>query len=293
MKKILLEKQVIKNNGASVAKKTTTGHDLSSAAQLDSHFEVSMPDYKAMLYAAGFQKGWQVLDAACGTGSFIPFMAPLLGVGGKISAMDLAPENVELTRKRTANLICKVEAKVGNLTHLPYPDNTFDAIWCANSTQFLTNEELFQFFAECSRVTIPGGLIAIKDYDVTTMQINYIAPFDFWRLIEKMKQQDYTRMLGMLRTINLGGYMKQAGFFDVSTKTTVSEWTLPLSNTEKRYFSEFFQYLANIADEYLTNPEDLKVWKPLHDPASPNNPLNKPNFYFRESHMLFTALNSK
>jgi len=158
--------------------------------------------------------------------------------------------------------------------------------------QFLTNEQLTQFFTECKRVTKPNGLIAIKGYDVTTIQIHPIDPFVMWRLLEGMKRNNHARTLGMLRTMSLGSYLQAAGLTQISSKTTASEWTLPLSNAEKAYFSEFLQYVATLADDYVNHPEDLQIWKHLHYPASPNNPLNDPNFYFRESHILFTARKS-
>lgn len=273
----------------SVSKITTTGHELSSAEQLDAHFIVSMPDYKAMLHSVGIEKGWHVLDAACGTGSFLPFISELVGADGKISAMDLAPENVYIVNSRFSGLACRVETEVGDLTDLPYPDNVFDAVWCANASEFLTDEALTKCVSEFKRVTKPGGLIAIKEYDVTTIQIHPIDPFMMWRLLEGMKQNNHSRMLGMLRTMGLSKWLTDAGLVNVRSKSTLSEWWAPLTIAEKEYFSGFFQYVATLAEEYVSQPEDLLIWRSLHDPQSPKNPINSPELYFRESHMVFVA----
>ena len=57
-----------------------------------------------MVAEAGFEPGWHVLDAGCGAGSFLPLIAEEIGPNGKLTAIDLAPENVETTRKRIAGL---------------------------------------------------------------------------------------------------------------------------------------------------------------------------------------------
>ena len=48
-----------------------------------------------MIRSVGIQPGWRVVDAGCGSGSFLPLLAKLVGSEGHISAFDLAPENIE------------------------------------------------------------------------------------------------------------------------------------------------------------------------------------------------------
>ena len=75
-------------------KSTSTGHALSAAAWLDAHYLAAQPEYETMVRSVGFQRGWRVLDAGCGGGSYLPLLAELVGPQGHISAVDLAPENV-------------------------------------------------------------------------------------------------------------------------------------------------------------------------------------------------------
>ena len=109
---------------------TTSGHELAGADWLDLHFEASRPQYEYMIRAVGIQPGWSVLDAGCGGGSFLPLIHELVGATGTIAALDLAPENVELVRRRVATqaFSCAVEPRQGSLLHLPYADNSFDAV---------------------------------------------------------------------------------------------------------------------------------------------------------------------
>ncbi|MGN6674743.1 MAG: class I SAM-dependent methyltransferase, partial [Thermomicrobiales bacterium] len=114
---------------------STTGQAFTGGDWLDVHFEVSRPEYEAQLRAVGIQPGWRVLDAACGSGSFLPWLADLVGPTGSLAALELAPDNVAVVERRVAasDLPCPVEARTGTVLALPYPDATFDAVWFANT----------------------------------------------------------------------------------------------------------------------------------------------------------------
>ena len=112
----------------------STGLILTSAAFLDVHFEACRPEYEAMLRSVGLQPGWRVLDAGCGSGSYLPLIAEAVGPAGAIAALDLAPENLAIVERRAADWghATPIEARVGPLLTLPYADDAFDAVWCAN-----------------------------------------------------------------------------------------------------------------------------------------------------------------
>src|SRR3954466_13419170 len=133
---------------------SSTGQAWTGSGWLALHFEVSRPAYEAQLRAVGLQPGWHVLDAACGSGSFLPWLAELVGPDGRLAALDLAPDNVATTEGRLAGwrLRCPVAARVGTVLALPYPGASFDAVWCANAAQYLTNDELALALAEFRRV---------------------------------------------------------------------------------------------------------------------------------------------
>src|SRR6185437_2199159 len=104
---------------------SSTGQGFTEGAWLDVHFEAARPEYEAQLRAVGIQPGWRVLDAACGSGSFLPWLAELVGPDGQLAALDLAPENVALVERRIAEwgLPYPVEARAGTVLDLPYLDD--------------------------------------------------------------------------------------------------------------------------------------------------------------------------
>src|SRR5689334_18733361 len=111
---------------------SSTGQEATEAGFLDTHFEACRPAYEAMVRSVGIRSGWRVLDAACGSGSFLPLLAELVGPGGSLAAFDLAPDNVAHAQRLVAGWAgtCPVEVRQASLIALPYADDTFDAVWC-------------------------------------------------------------------------------------------------------------------------------------------------------------------
>ena len=73
---------------------TSTGHAASDAPWLDAHFESARAEYEEALRFVGIKPGWTVLDAGCGSGGYVPLICELVGSTGRVTALDLAPENI-------------------------------------------------------------------------------------------------------------------------------------------------------------------------------------------------------
>jgi ubiquinone/menaquinone biosynthesis C-methylase UbiE len=268
-------------------KETSTGHGLSEGAYLDSHFETMKPEYEAMIRSVGLKSGWSVLDAGCGGGSFLPLLAELVGARGHICALDLAPENVARVDALVENsqFPCAVDTRVGNLTSLPYEDHRFDAVWCANITQYLTDDELRQVFAEFRRVVRPGGLVAVKEIDLTVNQFSPFDPTMTWRLYDAARHH-VLPMQGGLRTLQLATWFKQNGLINVASNSFLSERRAPLRPVEHSFISTILQVHAQAAEGFDLPAQDRAAWRALANFDAPDHILKHPDFYFRESHMV-------
>ena len=269
---------------------TSTGHDLSESSYLDTHFEVMIPEYTAMIRSVGIRPGWRVLDAGCGSGSFLPLLAKLVGSGGHISALDLAPENIEAVENlvNSGQIDCFVEVKVGEVTSLPYEDDSFDAIWCAAVTQYLTDTELQKMLVEFRRVIRPGGIVATKDFDLTVQQFIPVDPVAVWILYEALRQTN-SQIRGTFRVIDLPIWFKQAGLVNIEYRTTICERQAPFSPVEQAYLADIFRFHARMAETIELPKQVLSTWRNLADPDSPDHIIKNSDFHFREGHLIIVG----
>ncbi len=269
---------------------TSTGQALSGAAWLDLHFEACRPEYEEMLRFVGVPPGAQALDAGCGSGGYLPLLSELVGPSGSVHALDLAPEHIELVESRRASgeLPRLAEARVGSLTDLPYPDDSFDALWCANTTQYLGDPEFETALAEFRRVVRSGGIVAVKDVDVALARLYPANPFLFPHLCEASVRAnpDDGHARGSLRGRELRRWLERSGLREVRQRTVMIERWAPLRSAERRFFADWLSHLAGLAEERGVPEGDLASWQALGDPDSPGHPLDRPDAYACEGQVV-------
>ncbi len=262
---------------------SSTGLDFTEASIVDAHFAACREPYLALLHAVGIRPGWRVLDAGCGSGSFLPALAELVGRHGRVSAVDLAAEHVSLAARHAevSGVDCPVEVRQGSLLRLPYPDATFDAVWCANTVQYLDDDELRLALSEMSRVVRDGGLVAVKDLDATLVTVRPGDPFlftDFFRLAARTYR--YARQL--LRTRELYRWLEGAGLTAVRQRTVLIEQHAPFSVAAQKFYRASCAQLAGQAIQ-LGAPGD---WRAFLDPDGPGHPFDDPHAYLSEGNVL-------
>lgn len=99
----------------------------------------------------------RVLDVGCGTGVVALLAAEQVGRAGSISAVDVNPGMLEVAR--TLPRAERVEWRQGDAAALPYPDASFDLVYCQQMLQFVPDRR--GALGEMHRVLAPGGRSAI------------------------------------------------------------------------------------------------------------------------------------
>jgi ubiquinone/menaquinone biosynthesis C-methylase UbiE len=109
------------------------------------------------------RRGTHVLDVCCGTGASALPAAQAVGPEGRVIAVDLAGDLLELgqAKAQTAGLQC-VEFRRGDMTGLNFPDRHFDAVVCVFGIFFVPDMETQ--VAELWRMVRPGGQLAITTW---------------------------------------------------------------------------------------------------------------------------------
>jgi SAM-dependent methyltransferase len=126
------------------------------AARKSVYQEVTGPDPREIVFDAIAEVGprW-VLDVGCGQGELAERLQHELGV--KVTAIDQSERMVELTRARG------VDARVGDVQDLPFPDESFDVAVAAWMLYHVPDLE--RGLGELARVLLPGGrLVAATNH---------------------------------------------------------------------------------------------------------------------------------
>jgi len=271
------------SNQSLKAHASSMGHNLASTDWIDIHFLAMQPEYDQMLSWVGIQSNWQVLDAGCGTGGYLPLMAELVGNRGKVNAIDLAPENISVVKERAGQgrWSAPVDARVGSILDLPYADQSFDAVWCANTSQYLSDTELLTMLQEFRRIVRPGGLIAIKEYDITAQQMQPTTPMLFLHLHEALCRMGEKGHCYCFRTLSLPHWLRKVGLVELRQKPTLIVRSQPLRPVEKKLVGDFIVHYAGKAEQVALPAEELDLWRKLRDLDAGDHIIHHPDFQYR------------
>lgn len=103
----------------------------------------------------------RVLDAGCGTGSWLRFFLRLGAQPENLHGIDVLPERIQDGTRLSTNL----SLVMGDAAHLPYNDNYFDlAMQFTMFTSILEDETRRHVAREMLRVLKPSGLILWYDF---------------------------------------------------------------------------------------------------------------------------------
>lgn len=131
----------------------TSRVDVWDARSEQNRFAPDRPaDLDRMVAALNLRPGSRLLDAGCGSGQFALEMAAR---GAHVTGVDLSPAMIDRARAHAAERMIDVEWRVGDLSTLADPDQSFDAIMARASLQFVPNP--WTALVEFSRVIRPRG----------------------------------------------------------------------------------------------------------------------------------------
>ena len=139
----------------------------------------------------------RVLDIGCGIGGPARYLAHTYGC--RVDGIDLTPELIETGRVLTerCKLANRVMLQLGNALDLPFPDQTFDVVWCQNVTMNIADKA--GLLAGVYRVLKPGGLFTSTEYSVGPGgDIIFPLPWAYDASINFLDSEDVMR--GQFRT---------------------------------------------------------------------------------------------
>ena len=154
----------------------------------------------------GVAPGWRVLDVGCGPGALIGGLVERVGAE-RVSAIDPSESFVAAARDRFP----QVEVVQGAAEALPFADASFDAALAQLVVHFMSDP--VQGAAEMTRVTRPGGVVAVSVWDHGGGR-GPLSPF--WRAVRELESaaRDESGLYGS-REGQLEQLLRDAGLRDV------------------------------------------------------------------------------
>ena len=135
----------------------------------------------------GLAPGARVLDVCCGSGASAIPAAEIVGPEGSVIGVDLAANLLELARNKAKQRgLENIEFQSGDMTRLPFDENSFDAVVCVFGIFFVPDME--GALRELKRVARTGGVVA-----VTTWGPRFFEPATsaFWNSVRNVRPDLY------------------------------------------------------------------------------------------------------
>lgn len=104
--------------------------------------------------------GKEVLDAGAGDGSMIRALRQL-APNAKVQGIDLAPKSDDVLQ--------------GDLTNLPFDENSFDTVLFMEVIEHLTKDDAKQILDEITRVLKPGGHLVLTTPYAETLEHSFVC----------------------------------------------------------------------------------------------------------------------
>ena len=236
-------------------------------------------ELRAMVNSLPLAEGRAVLDMACGDGAYSPWLADRVGPTGRVVAVDVSPDYLELAREAAARSphASIVEFACAPIEALPFDDGTFDLCWCAQSLYSLPDP--VAALRHMLRVARPGGFVAVLEGD-TLHDVILPWPVEVELSARAAELKALAEGSDRPRKFYVGRQLRrlfrEAGLVQVRSTTFAADRSAPLGPDERTFFAEYLKRLARSIAKTLDGPI-RREFDALVDPGSPAFLLDDPD----------------
>lgn len=245
------------------------------------------PLVRPAIQALQLAPGSRGLDAGCGIGLQALLLAEAVGPSGHVTGLDLSTELLAHAREiaEKAGLSGLITFEQGDVSRLPFDDDTFDWAWSSNCVGYAPGEPV-PLAKELARVVKPGGTVALfawssqqllPGYPLLEARLNAttagIAPF-----VPGMKPQSHF--------LRAPGWMRDAGLEQVTARTFVGDVQAPLSDDIRSALTALLEMRWPGVQSEMS-AEDWAEHQRLCQQESPDFILNLTDYYAFFTETLF------
>jgi SAM-dependent methyltransferase len=245
------------------------------------------PILRDIIQSLQLPSGSRGLDAGCGIGLQALLLAEAVGPTGQVVGMDLLLELLAYGKEHTysAGYQDRVAFCAGDISRLPFEDQTFDWVWSADCIGYPAGN-LAPVLAQLIRVVRPGGRVIVSGwssqqllpgYPLLEARLNATCSsyLPFWK--GKSPEQHFLRAI---RSFN------EAGFEEVRARTFVGNVQAPLSSGERTALAALFEMLW-VQPPPGAEQEDWQEYQRLCKPESTDFILNSDDYYAFFTYSMF------
>ena len=238
------------------------------------------PELQRLLGTLPLTPEMRVVDLACGDGFYARRIADRLGPGGSVTGVDLNPAYLSEAQRRSGRRTGRatIDFVVASFDRMPFPDDTFDFAWCAQSLYSLP--EPVVVLRHLARVVRPGGIVAVLEND-TMHQVLLPWPVGLelpLRSAELRALSEETRNPSKYYVgRRLPAVMAAAGLEPVIMTTRAIDRQAPFGEAERALLQSYLDELSKRVTPYL-DESLLQELRRLSDPTSPQHMLRQPYF---------------
>ena len=164
-----------------------------------------------------------------------------------------------------------------NSDRLPFPDRTFDLVWCAQSLYSLPDPVVA--IGHMARVLRPGGLVAVLEND-TLHQVFLPWPVALELPLRAAELKFFQEGSGKSTRYYVGRrlptILAAAGLEPLSMTSHAFDRQAPMGGAERELLQSYLEQVAERVAAHL-EPSSLQEFRELVDPRSPNHLLERPH----------------
>ena len=247
-------------------------------AQLSGFHRVFERELDAIVTGLPLAPGMRALDLACGDGFYSHRIAARLGAGGSVTAVDINVAYLAAVRAEGAREDggARVDLVAASFDQLPFPDDVFDFVWCAQSLYSLPDPVVA--IRHMVRVLRPGGVLAVLEND-TVHQVLLPWPVGLelsLRAAELQAFRDQSRRPSKYYVgRRLPAILATAGLEPLPAATHAFDRQAPLTEAEQALLQGYLEEVAERVAPHLDGElqGELHAWI---DPGSPRHLLSLP-----------------
>ncbi len=102
---------------------------------------IAEPFSRMLLDRAPPRQGQHILDLACGTGIVARRVAPMLGIEGRVVALDISPAMLDVARALPTSAGATIDWRQSDAVALDLPGKALDLVLCQQGLQFFSNRQ--------------------------------------------------------------------------------------------------------------------------------------------------------